>query len=158
GGGLARWAFPATVLSFILSDVIGDDLSTIGSGPTVPDPSTFLDALAVVDRYDLRDRLPPAVFSHVWQGCAGTVSETPKSGDSVFAHVHNFLIGSNRLALSAAATAAQRLGFTTRILDEPLAGDTTVAAREFARSLRPFLRASTTPLCVCAGGETTVRV
>jgi len=158
GGGLARWAFPATVLSFILSDVIGDDLSTIGSGPTVPDPSTFPDALAVLARYDLLEQVPPAVLFHLRHGCAGTVPETPKPGDAVFAHVHNFLIGSNRLALNAAAAAAQRLGFAIQILDEPLAGDTTQAARDFARSLRPLLGARTTPLCVFAGGETTVRV
>ncbi|MBI3796285.1 MAG: DUF4147 domain-containing protein, partial [Deltaproteobacteria bacterium] len=158
GGGLARWAFPAPVLSFILSDVIRDDLSTIGSGPTVPDPSTFPDALAVLARYDLLEQVPPAVLSHLRHGYAGAVPETPKPGDAVFAHVHNFLIGSNRLALNAAAAAAQRLGFAIQILDEPLAGDTTQAARDFARSLRPLLGARTTPLCVFAGGETTVRV
>ena len=158
GGGLARWAFPATLLGFILSDVIGDDLSTIGSGPTVPDPSTFLDALAVLERYDLLKQVPSAVLSHLRQGCAGAMPETPKPGDAIFTHVHNFLIGSNRLALNAAAAAAQRLGFTTQILDEPLSGDTTKAARDFARNLRPFLGAPTTPLCVFAGGETTVHV
>lgn len=158
GGGLARWAFPATVISFILSDVIGDDLSTIGSGPTVPDPSTFHDALAVLEGYDLLDRVPPAVLTHLRQGCAGVLPETPKPGDAIFTHVHNLLIGSNRLALNAAAAAAQRLGFAPQIIDEPLSGDTTEAARNFARILRPLLRACAAPLCVLAGGETTVRV
>jgi len=158
GGGVARWAFPSTLLGFILSDVIGDDLSTIGSGPTVPDPSTFSDALAVLQRYDLLDQVPPAVLAHLRRGCAGRVAETPKPGDDIFTHVHNFLIGSNRLALNAAATAAQRLGFATQMLDEPLAGDTTQAACDFARIIRPLLRARATPLCVLAGGETTVRV
>lgn len=158
GGGLARWAFPATLISFILSDVIGDDLSTIGSGPTVPDPSTFHDALAVLERYDLLERVPPSVLTHLGRGCAGVLPETPKPGDAIFTHVHNFLIGSNRLALNAAAAAAQRLGFATQIIDEPLSGDTTEAARDFARILRPLLRACAAPLCVLAGGETTVRV
>jgi len=158
GGGLARWAFPATLISFILSDVIGDDLSTIGSGPTVPDPSTFHDALAVLERYDLLDRVPPSVLTHLRRGCAGVLPETPKPGDAIFTDVHNFLIGSNRLALNAAAAAAQRLGFATQIIDEPLSGDTTEAARDFARILRPLLRACAAPLCVLAGGETTVRV
>jgi hydroxypyruvate reductase len=158
GGGLARWAFPVTLLSFILSDVIGDDLSTIGSGPTVPDPSTFPDALAVLQRYDLLEQVPPAVLAHLRQGCAGAVSETAKPGDAIFARVHNFLIGSNRLALNAAAAAAQRSGFATQILDAPLSGDTTKAAGDFAGILRSLLRACATPLCVFAGGETTVRV
>lgn len=158
GGGLARWAFPATLVSFILSDVIGDDLSTIGSGPTVPDPSTFHDAWAVLQRYDLLGKVLPAVLAHLQRGCAGAVVETPKPGDAVYAHVHNFLIGSNRLALNAAAAVARRWGFTTQILDEPLSGDTTAAARDFAHALRVLLRTRQTPTCVLAGGETTVRV
>ena len=158
GGGLARWAFPATLVSFILSDVIGDDLSTIGSGPTVPDPSTFHDAWAVLHRYDLLEQVPPAVLAHLRQGNAGATPETPKPGDAVFARVHNFLIGSNRLALNAAAAAARRWGFTTQILDEPLSGDTTAAARGFARTLRVLLHTGQLPMCVLAGGETTVHV
>ena len=158
GGGLARWAFPATLISFILSDVVGDDLSTIGSGPTVPDPSTFADALAVLARYDLLGRVPPAVLAHFRKGGAGALPETPKPGDAIFTHAHNCLIGSNRLALHAAAKTAQRLGFATRIIDQPLSGDTTEAAHGFAGALRPLLRACAAPLCVLAGGETTVRV
>jgi glycerate 2-kinase len=158
GGGLARWAFPATLVSFILSDVVGDDLSTIGSGPTVPDSSTFFDALAVLEGYDLLERVPSSVLTRLRQGCAGALPETPKPGDAVFTHVHNLLIGSNRLALNAAAAAAQRLGFTTQILDEPLSGDTTEAGRDFARILRTLLQTCKAPLCVLAGGETTVRV
>ncbi len=158
GGGLARWAFPATLVSFILSDVVGDDLSTIGSGPSVPDSSTFFDALAVLEGYDLLERVPSSVLTRLRQGCAGTLPETPKPGDAVFTHVHNLLIGSNRLALNAAAAAAQRLGFTTQILDEPLSGDTTEAGRDFARILRTLLHTCKAPLCMLAGGETTVRV
>lgn len=158
GGGLARWAFPATLVSFILSDVVGDDLSTIGSGPTVPDSSTFHDALAVLEGYDLLERVPSSVLTRLRQGCAGALPETPKPGDAVFTHVHNLLIGSNRLALNAAAAAAQRLGFTTQILDEPLSGDTTEAGRDFARILHTLLQTCKAPLCVLAGGETTVRV
>ena len=158
GGGLARWAFPATLVSFILSDVIGDDLSTIGSGPTVPDPSTFLEAWAVLERYSLLEKVPVSVLTHLRQGCAGALPETLKPWDTIFAQVHNFLVGSNRLALNAAAAAARRLGFTTQVLDEPLSGDTTDTACEFARTLRTLLRTCQAPLCVLAGGETTVRV
>lgn len=158
GGGLARWAFPATLVSFILSDVIGDDLSTIGSGPTVPDPSTFQDAWAILEEYDLLGRVPPAVLSHLRQGCDGVLQETPKPGEAIFAHVHNFLLGSNRLALNAAAAAARRLGFTPHVVPEPVVGDTTDAAREFARTLRALLPTVQTPTCMLAGGETTVHV
>ena len=158
GGGLARWASPATLVSFILSDVVGDDLSTIGSGPTVPDSSTFHDALAVLEGYDLLEQVPSAVLTRLRQGCAGALPETPKPGDAVFTHVHNLLIGSNRLALNAAATAAQHLRFTTQVLDQPLSGDTTEAGRDFARILRTLLYTCKAPLCVLAGGETTVRV
>jgi len=158
GGGLARWVFPATLVSFILSDVIGDDLSTIGSGPTVPDPSTFQEAWAILEEYDLLGRVPPMVLSHLRQGCDGVLQETPKPGEAIFAHVHNFLLGSNRLALNAAAAAARRLGFTPHVIPEPVVGDTTAAAREFARTLRPLLPTAQTPTCVLAGGETTVHV
>jgi len=158
GGGLARWAFPATLVSFILSDVVGDDLSTIGSGPTAADPSTFHAAWAVLQRYDLLEKVPPTVLAHLRQGCAGATPETPKPGDAVFAHVHNFLIGSNQLALNAAAAAARRWGFATQILDEPLSGDTNAAAHAFARTLRILLHTCQVPMCVLAGGETTVYV
>ncbi|MBI3303633.1 MAG: glycerate kinase [Deltaproteobacteria bacterium] len=158
GGGLARWAFPAPLVSFLLSDVIGDDLSTIGSGPTAPDPSTFQDAWKILEQHDLLERVPPAILAHLRQGLTGAVPDTPKPGDEVFTRVHNILVGSNRLALDAAAAAAQRLGFTPQILDDPLSGDTTDAAHSFAHTLRAMLRTCRAPTCVLAGGETTVRV
>jgi len=158
GGGLARWTFPATLVSFLLSDVIGDDLSTIGSGPTVPDPGTFHDAWNVLEQYDLLERVPPEILTHLRQGLTGVIPETPKPGDEVFTHVHNVLVGSNRLALDAAAAAAQRLGFVTQILTTPLSGDTTVTARRFAHTLRATLQTCRAPVCVLAGGETTVHV
>jgi glycerate-2-kinase len=92
------------------------------------------------------------------QGLTGTVSETPKAGDGIFAHVHNVLLGSNRLALDAAAAAARRLGFAPQILAEPLSGDTTETARGFALTLREILQTRGAPVCVLAGGETTVHV
>jgi hydroxypyruvate reductase len=158
GGGLARWVFPATLVGFILSDVIGDDLSTIGSGPTVPDPSTFQDAWAILEEYDLLGRIPPTVLFHLRQGCAGVLQETPKPGEAIFTHVHNLLLGSNHLALTAAAAAARRLGFTPYVVPEPVVGDTTDAACEFARALSVLLPTVQAPACLLAGGETTVRV
>lgn len=158
GGGLARWAFPATVVSFLLSDVIGDDPSTIGSGPTAPDPGTFSDAWSVLERYGLLEHVPPTILSHVRKGIAGVIPETPKPGDEIFANVHHVLLGSNRQALEAAAVTARRLGFATQILPNPVSGDTTVAGRTFAHTVRTLLRTCRVPTCVLAGGETTVRV
>lgn len=158
GGGLARWVFPSPLVSFVLSDVIGDDLSTIGSGPTVPDPTTFAKAWNVIKQFALTERLPASVREYLERGRAGQEEETPKPGDAIFAHVSNILIGSNRLALEAAATAARALGYAPSIIDEPQSGDTTNAARGFAEQLRKVLAKTGGPVCVLAGGETTVHV
>ena len=161
GGNLARFASPATVLSFILSDVIGDDLSTIGSGPTVADPTTFQDAWDILEDYDLLTAIPGSVERYLAQGLSGLAEETPKPGEAAFSNVHNFLIGSNSLALEAAACAARQHGFTPEILPEPLDGDTTQAARAFARQIRTRLSKDLSdkrPVCLLAGGETTVHV
>lgn len=158
GGGLARWVFPAPLISFVLSDVIGDDLSTIGSGPTVPDPTTFADAWRVLEHFTLLDQIPSSVRQYVRKGLDGICPETPKSGDTIFNNVANILIGSNRLALEAAATAARTQGFVPYLIDEPLRGDTTDAATRFAETLRMLLPKITQPTCVLAGGETTVHV
>lgn len=158
GGHLARLAFPTPLVSFILSDVIDDDLSTIGSGPTVPDASTFQDAWNILDRYQLLEQVPASVFAYLAAGCRGTQPETPKPGDPVFAHVHNFLLGSNRIALAAAATTAKAAGFLPVVLPSPLVGDTTDVARQFAAELRRQLVTIRDPVCVLAGGETTVRL
>lgn len=158
GGGLARSAFPNHIVSFILSDVLDDDVSTIGSGPTAPDSSTFIDVWEIVEHYALHDRLPSSVRAYLSSGYRGLQQETPKPGDIVFSHVHNILVGSNRLALEAAARAAPMLGFVPHLLPNPLSGDTTEAARSFACTLRLLQSATQTPLCVLAGGETTVRV
>lgn len=158
GGNLARLAFPATLISFILSDVIDDDLSTIGSGPTVPDASTFHDAWNILERYHLLDQVPVFVLAHLTAGCRGTQTETPKPGDPVFAHVHNFLLGSNRIALAAATTAAKASGFLPHVYPTPLSGDTADIARQFAAELRRLVITTSAPMCVLAGGETTVHV
>jgi glycerate 2-kinase len=158
GGGLARWIFPAPLISFVLSDVIGDDLSTIGSGPTVPDPTTFADAWRVLEHFTLLDQIPSSARQYLRKGLDGMCPETPKPGDAIFTNVANILIGSNRLALEAAATAASIQGFVPHLIDEPLSGDTTDAATRFAEMLRTLLPKITQPTCVLAGGETTVHV
>jgi hydroxypyruvate reductase len=158
GGQLARHAFPNHIVSFVLSDVLNDDLSTIGSGPTVPDTSTFADVWEILSRYGLLERLPTSVHSYLLAGCKGFKPETPKSDDLIFSHAYPVLVGSNRLALEAAALTARALGFMPQVFSPPLSGDTTETARVFAQTLRSLLRHCHEPLCVLAGGETTVRV
>lgn len=158
GGWLARYARPARVVGPILSDVVGDDLSVIGSGPTVADPTTFADAWRIVEDYGLEDRLPVGVCRYLCEGLAGAQPETPKPGEQTFTRVHNLLIGSNRGALQAAHDAAGRYGVHPHLIDEPLTGDTGRAARGFATTVREIRRRCSKPTCVLAGGETTVRV
>jgi hydroxypyruvate reductase len=157
GGQLARLAYPATLVTLILSDVIGDDLDVIGSGPTAPDRSTFADARAIFERYRIWTKLPRAVRERVSSGS----EETPKPGDRIFRKTHNVIVGSNALAVDAAAREARRLGFHTLVLSTFLEGEAREVARvhaaiakEILASRRPIPR----PACVISGGETTVTV
>ena len=151
GGHLARMAAPATVIALVLSDVVGDDLDVIGSGPTVPDRSTFADALAIVERYKLRDRVPPAVLRRFER----SMSEPQPPFD----HVRNIIVGSNRLAVDAAVRAAKELGYHTVVLSTALQGEAREVARvhaAIAREIRAAGRPVKAPACVISGGETTV--
>jgi glycerate 2-kinase len=159
GGQLARLAWPARVEALLVSDVIGDNLDVIGSGPAAPDLSTFLDAAGVLDRYGIRDKVPAPVRARIEQGGAGALDETPKPGDPLFARVRNTVVGGNRLALDAAAHHARQLGFRTLVLSSAIAGETreiarmhAAIAREVAESGRPVRP----PACIITGGETTV--
>jgi len=154
GGQLARAAAPASVLTLALSDVIGDPLDVIASGPTAPDPSTFADALEVLARRGLAGRVPASVSRRLEAGRAGEIQETPKPGDPLFQRVSNVVIGNNALVTDAAVAAARRLGYTTELATRELQGEARDVAREFvaqARRLPP-------PACLIAGGETTVTV
>lgn len=161
GGGLARLAQPARVVNLMISDVIGDDLDTIASGPTVPDPTTYADALAVLDRYGLRAAAPAAVRACLEAGAVGQRPETAKAGDPAFERVTNVLVATNGLAVRAAAAAAADLGYRPLVLSTMIQGE----AREVARAWTAIgLQASLTgepmagPCCLLAGGETTVTV
>ena len=161
GGRLAALAYPATVVSLLLSDVIGDPLDVIGSGPTAPDPSTFADALAVLGKFDLLDRVPQPVRARLEQGARGAIPETPKPGDPLFQNVHNFVIGSNRLALKAADERAKALGYRTLILSTSTQGEAREVAGVHAQILREIVTSGNpiaAPACVLSGGETTVTV
>lgn len=161
GGCLARWAYPSTVLAFILSDVVGNPLEVIGSGPTVPDPSTFEEALKIVEKYNLLETIPASILDYLSLGKEGSVKETPKPGDVVFDKVTNILIGSNLLALKAARIEAQSRGFNTLILSSSVVGETREAARFHAAIARELVSTGNPvpkPACILSGGETTVTV
>lgn len=161
GGRLAGWAAPATTLALILSDVIGDAVDAIASGPTAPDSSTYEDCLAIVNRYRLGKKIPANVIDYLRRGAAGEHEETPKAGDRIFDKVQNLIVGSNRIAVAAARARAAELGYRTRVLSEAIEGESRVAAGKFASLVRDFAsgrRADFSPLCIIAGGETTVTV
>ena len=161
GGQLARAAAPARVHALLLSDVIGDPLDVIASGPTAPDASTFSDALAVLDRFHLLDRAPTSVVRRLEQGSRGEIAETPKVDDPLFDRVGNVVIGNNTLVVDAAAARARELGFTPHLLTRSLEGEARVVAGDFTRLAREIEAGRgpvDPPACVVAGGETTVTV
>jgi hydroxypyruvate reductase len=159
GGGLARLAHPAPVVSLILSDVVGSPLDIIASGPTVPDRGSFADALAVLARYGLAGDTPAPILAHLRAGAAGAIPETPKPGDPLFAGVSTVLVGSNELAADAALAQARAEGFHPLLLTTSLEGEAREAGRLLAAVLREVAatgRPAPRPACIVAGGETTV--
>jgi hydroxypyruvate reductase len=161
GGWLAKTAVPATLVSLILSDVIGDRLDVIASGPTVPDESTFADCTEIIQRYDLVSRLPETVAEYFRQGAAGIVAETPKVGDPAFSRVQNLIVGNNRGALLAAQEQAISLGYKTMILSSQIEGEAREVAQVFAAIGKEICQAGlpiSPPACVLAGGEPTVTI
>lgn len=161
GGQLARALYPATLVSLILSDVIGDDLDTIASGPCVPDSSTYSDCLEIIERYKIADRLPETVVSHLSKGAAGQFPETPKLGDKAFERSFNLIVGSNIDALQQAREQAISLGFNTLILSSMIAGETAEAAEIHCAIASEVLKSGhplALPACLLSGGETTVTI
>lgn len=161
GGKLVRMAYPATMVSLVLSDVVGDDPDTIASGPTVPDGTTYATCLEVVDRLRIRSKLPEPVLEHLKAGVEGGRPETPKVGDPAFARTHYVLVGNNALALRAAAEAAQSRGYRSLILSSRIVGETREAARMHAAiaiECRSTGHPIPPPACILSGGETTVTI
>ena len=159
GGQLAKFLQPGRVLSLILSDVIGDQVDLIGSGPTAPDPSTYADAMDVVETYHLNDKLPVSVITRLEQGLGGLLPETPKPGDACFTKVTNLVLANNRKALEAGAAQANKEGFSSSILPSPLIGESSQAGRNLASHLSALAlegKPKPRPACLIAGGETTV--
>jgi len=154
GGQFARAAAPATLVVLVLSDVIGDPLDVIASGPAAPDPTTFADALRVLERRDVGARVPATVRARLEAGARGEVPETPKPGDRLFKRVTHVVIGNNALVVEAAAAEARRLGYRAEVLTHGLQGE----ARDVARDLIARARRLPPRTCLLAGGETTVTV
>lgn len=161
GGMLARAAYPATMVSLVLSDVIGDRLDVIASGPTVPDPTTFQDCLALFDKYGLNDKVPVPVYELLKRGSAGLEPETPKKEDPVFGNVQNVIVGSNLAALKAGRQEAESLGYRTIILSSRIQGEAREVARVMAAIGREIVESGypvAPPACILAGGEPTVTI
>jgi len=161
GGGLARLLASTPTVSLILSDVVGDDLDTIASGPMVPDSTTFAECLEIFKRLKIAGKMPHSIRKRFAEGIGGGIPDTPKSGNPIFRNKLNLIIGSNSQACSAAAGEAKRRGYKTMVISSRIEGDTREAAlfhlsmvREIVFEGRPLAR----PACIISGGETTVRV
>ncbi len=161
GGWLARRAYPSVILGFLLSDVVGDPPDVIGSGPAVPDPTTYEEAWMILEKYHLLQKIAPSIERHLLSGRKGKAEETPKPGDAVFEKVYHTLIGSNLLALQAAREEALSFGLNTLILSSSIVGETREAARFHAAIAKEVLSSGnpvSRPACIISGGETTVTI
>jgi len=161
GGRLAQLAQPSSVLTLILSDVIGDRLDSIASGPTAPDKTTFADCLKIIQKYKLINKIPKSIYLHLKEGAEGKIEETPKPGDPIFKRVKNVIVGSNPVALQAAKKKAEALGYNTLVLPRSVAGDTTRAALRHVNLVKRIKHKKepiSPPACVISGGETTVKI
>lgn len=161
GGALARMLGPAPILTLALSDVVGDDLTVIASGPTAPDPTTFADACAVLDRLGLWATVPTAVATRLRRGTGGELPDTPKPGDPVLARVHHVIVGSNAQAASAAVSRAGELGLRADVLSTAQQGearDLGASLARLGRDLQSGRGPLAPPACLILGGETTVTV
>lgn len=163
GGRFAARCAPARLVSLILSDVVGDDLSSIASGLAAPDATTFADVKSIIRKYGVGDELPRTVLDVIDRGLTGDIADTPKPGDPIFDDVTNVLLGSNAQAVRAAGEHARSLGYNTVTLGAQITGEAREVARVYAGILRDAVRFNPPeptigekPLCVIGGGETTV--
>ena len=156
GGRLAERIHPAKAMTLIVSDVVGDELSSIGSGPTVPDPSTFADCLDVLKRHDLHEKIPATVRDWLDRGARGVIAETPKQGLPFFENIRCLILASNRHSLEAAQRASDALGFRSEVYSYDMVGSTHDRASTFASRLLEL--SDQGPAALVAGGETTLEV
>jgi len=161
GGRLAQLTYPSRLVSLILSDVIGDNLDSIASGPTVPDRTTFSDCLSILRKYRLLEEVPDPVRRTLEMGAEGQVAETPKAEDPAFERTQNEIIGSNLLAVQAAARKARELGYNPLILSTMINGETKEVAKVHAAIAKEVVKTGNPvaqPACIVSGGETTVTI
>lgn len=154
GGQLAQLLMPARVITLAISDVMGDDPSVIGSGPTVPDSSTFLDAWTIVQQYSLQQRIPLSVHQYLQKGLNDVMAETPKIHDACFQKTNYYLLGNNGMALQSAKQAAEKLGYHAIIVSKQLSGEAKEAGVAIVRQALAYNGPH--PACLLFGGETTV--
>jgi hydroxypyruvate reductase len=161
GGQLARIAAPARIATLILSDVVGDPLDVIASGPTVPDPTSYANALGILMKFGIEAQTPDSILDHLKFGMLGEIQETPKAGDPIFAQTQNVIIGNNYLAAKAAIEQAKAEGFNTLLLTTSLQGEARVAGQMMASVIKQVVISGDPiprPACIIAGGETTVTI
>jgi glycerate 2-kinase len=160
GGQLARAVYPGTLISLILSDVIGDPLDVIASGPTVPDPTTFQHATDVLKKYNITGTVPASINDYLNDGANGKKPETPKTADPVFDKTHNILIGNNKLALEAALKKATELSINAVIISDKVDGEISQVSEYVVSTALKFQGdiEMSKPICLLFGGEPTVRV
>lgn len=156
GGQLARHAFPARVHQFVLSDVPGDDLSVIASGPFYPDATSFEDCNRILQKYELADHLQPALKQWLYKGLQRLIPDTPKSGDPVFDNITHHLVATNAIAMKAAAIQAEALGYDVTLVEKQLSGECRETAVDLLREITG--KTHHKPSCYIAGGETTVTI
>jgi len=159
GGRLAKLAYPATLISLILSDVVGDNLGSIASGPTAPDESFYHNCIRIIDKFDIRKKIPKRVLDYFVSGQNGKVEETVKSEDPVFRQVQNVIIGSNIQAVKEAKRRAETLGYNCLILSSSMEGEAKEVAKMHASIAKEIISTKNPlppPACVISGGETTV--
>lgn len=161
GGQLARLIAPAKLVSLIISDVVGNPLSSIASGPTTADETTFQDAWQVIEKYQLVEQLPESIKNHLKRGLAGQIPETPKTNEPMFKNVQNIILGSNLLALQESQKVAIKAGLHTVILTDRLQGEVSEISKlmaaifESAMELQNLVQ---NPGCLLLGGEPTVKL
>lgn len=161
GGRLAYALYPASVLGLVLSDVVGDELEAIASGPTVPDSTTYSDAIDIIKRYGLHDSLSKALIEHLNKGLNGIIEDSPKPDNVIFKRAKTLVVGSNHIALLAAEEEAVKLGYNSLILTSRLEGEAKEAAKFFLGIAKDIAESDfpvKKPACLICGGETTVSI
>ncbi|MFA5795430.1 MAG: DUF4147 domain-containing protein [Candidatus Brocadiia bacterium] len=158
GGWLALYAHPASLITLVLSDVVGDEMNMVSSGPTLPDSSTFKDVYNILVKYDIWTKTPYSISERILFGMKDAALETPKPKDKYFFNARPILVGSNSLALSSARTKAKSLGYETIILPQAVTGEARIAASVNAEQTIKLAKSRTKPLFIISGGETAVTV